>query len=164
MGKSKQIVVRDDSVFMEKPMHIGIAGIGLYFPSAELSAADLAAETGVPEDVIALKFGIKRKPVAGPEDTTADMGYKAAMKALEEAGVQAGDVDLVIWCGAQHKDYPCWLAGLNVAEQARRQQHLQLRHGSHVRLHDVGDGRRQVPHAHARGARYRPPRFGLPQQ
>ena len=90
-------------------MHVGIAGIGLYFPSTELSAAELAAETGVPEDVIALKFGIKRKPVAGPDDTTADMGYKAARKALEEAGVAAADVDLVIWCGAQHKDYPCWL-------------------------------------------------------
>jgi 3-oxoacyl-[acyl-carrier-protein] synthase III len=23
----------------------------------------------------------------------------------------------VVWCGAQHKDYPCWLAGLYVADQ-----------------------------------------------
>ena len=23
----------------------------------------------------------------------------------------------MIWCGAQHKDYPCWLAGLYVADQ-----------------------------------------------
>ncbi len=109
--------MRDDSLNMEYLMHIGIAGIGLYFPSTQLSAADLAAQTGVPEDVIALKFGIKRKPVAGPEDTTADMGYKAAREALEEAGIAAADIDLVIWCGAQHKDYPCWLAGLNVANR-----------------------------------------------
>jgi 3-oxoacyl-[acyl-carrier-protein] synthase-3 len=98
-------------------MHVGIAGIGLYLPESHLSAADLATATGVPEDVIAIKFGIKRKPVAGSEDTTAEMGYKAAVKALEDAKIDSGSVDLVIWCGAQHKDYPCWLAGLNVANR-----------------------------------------------
>ncbi|MDP2790189.1 MAG: 3-oxoacyl-ACP synthase [Rectinemataceae bacterium] len=98
-------------------MHVGIAGIGVYMPEGHMTAADLASATSVPEDVIALKFGVKRKPVAGPDDTTADMGYKAAVKALEEARINAENVDLVIWCGAQHKDYPCWLAGLNVANR-----------------------------------------------
>ncbi len=98
-------------------MHIGIAGIGTYVPDSYMSAADLAAATGVPEDVIAKKFGVKRKPVAGPEDTTAVMGIKAAKAAMKDAGVKAGEVDLVLWCGAQHKDYPCWLAGLYVADE-----------------------------------------------
>jgi 3-oxoacyl-[acyl-carrier-protein] synthase-3 len=31
-------------------------------------------------------------------------------------------VDLVIWCGAQHKDYPCWLAGLYVADRIGAKQ------------------------------------------
>jgi 3-oxoacyl-[acyl-carrier-protein] synthase-3 len=77
----------------------------------------LAAATGVPEDVIALKFGIKSKPVAGPGETTAFMGLAAARKALAMAGLEGEALDLVIWCGAQHKDYPCWLAGLYVAHQ-----------------------------------------------
>lgn len=98
-------------------MHVGIAGIGIYLPENHMTAADLAAATSVPEKVIAQKFGVKRKPVAGPEDTTAEMGYKAALKALEDAKLEAGNIDLVIWCGAQHKDYPCWLAGLNVANR-----------------------------------------------
>jgi 3-oxoacyl-[acyl-carrier-protein] synthase-3 len=79
--------------------------------------ADLAAATGIPENVIALKFGVKGKPVAGPGETTAFMGLAAARKALESAGLDGGAVDLVIWCGAQHKDYPCWLAGLYVCDQ-----------------------------------------------
>jgi len=98
-------------------MHVGLAGIGLYIPETRMSAADIAAATGLPEDVVALKFGVKGKPVAGPGDTTAEMGIKAARAALADAGVKGSDVDLVIWCGAQHKDYPCWLAGLRVADQ-----------------------------------------------
>ena len=98
-------------------MHVGVAGIGIYIPQTRMSAADLAAATSVPEDVIAQKFGIKSKPVAGPADTTADMGYKAAVAALADAEVKAADLDCIIWCGAQHKDYPCWLAGLNMANR-----------------------------------------------
>jgi len=102
---------------MEYGMHVGIAGIGIYLPENRLTAADLAAATGVPEEVISQKFGVKQKPVAGPEDSTAEMGYQAALKALEDAKLDAGKIDLLIWCGAQHKDYPCWLAGLNVANR-----------------------------------------------
>ena len=98
-------------------MHVGLAGIGVYVPETYLTAADLALATGVPEDVIAKKFGIKRKPVADAGNTTAVMGLKAAHKALEEAGLAGSDLDLVIWCGAQHKDYPCWLAGLYIANE-----------------------------------------------
>ncbi len=98
-------------------MHVGLVGLGSYLPDTYMSAADLSASTGVPEDVIARKFGVKRKPVAGPEDSTAVMGIKAARKALAQAGVDAKDLDLVLWCGAQHKDYPCWLAGLYVANE-----------------------------------------------
>jgi 3-oxoacyl-[acyl-carrier-protein] synthase-3 len=98
-------------------MHVGIIGYGNWVPDGRVTAADLAAATGIPEDVIALKFGVKGKPVAGPGETTAFMGLAAAGKALSQAGVEGGAVDLVIWCGAQHKDYPCWLAGLYVANQ-----------------------------------------------
>ena len=98
-------------------MHVGIAGIGIYIPPNKMTAGDLAAATGVPEDVISQKFGVKEKPVAGPGETTAEMGYRAAVGALKDAGIVAESIDLVIWCGAQHKDYPCWLAGLNVANR-----------------------------------------------
>jgi 3-oxoacyl-[acyl-carrier-protein] synthase-3 len=98
-------------------MHVGLVGYGTWIPSGRVTAADLAAASGVPEDVIAQKFGVRGKPVAGPGETTAFMGLAAARKALSQAGIDGGEVDLVIWCGAQHKDYPCWLAGLYVADQ-----------------------------------------------
>jgi 3-oxoacyl-[acyl-carrier-protein] synthase-3 len=98
-------------------MHVGIAGFGTYIPKTFVTAAELAAATDVPENIIITKFGIKQKPVASPEETTAMMGLEAARKALADAAIDGGEVDLVIWCGAQHKDYPCWLACLYVAEQ-----------------------------------------------
>jgi 3-oxoacyl-[acyl-carrier-protein] synthase III len=98
-------------------MHVGIIGHGLYLPRAKMSAAQLAERTSVPQDVIEKKFGILEKPVAGEGETTAFMGLEAAKLALERAGVAGSELDLVIWCGAQHKDYPCWLAGLYVADK-----------------------------------------------
>ena len=47
---------------------------------------------------------------------TSHMGVMAALEALRDAQVDPMDVDLLIWNGAQHKDYPCWLAGLKVAD------------------------------------------------
>ncbi|MGA2764704.1 MAG: 3-oxoacyl-ACP synthase [Spirochaetia bacterium] len=97
-------------------MHVGIVGHGVWLPSTFMSSEEIARATGIPEDVVATRFGVKRKPVAGPGVTTAGMGLAAAKRALENAGIPGSQVDLVIWCGGQHKDYPCWLAGLYVAE------------------------------------------------
>jgi 3-oxoacyl-[acyl-carrier-protein] synthase-3 len=98
-------------------MGVGIAGIGIYLPPGRMTAVQLAAATDVPEEIIRTKFGIQSKPIAGPEDTTAEMGYRAALDALKDSGVDPSDLDLIIWCGSQHKDYPCWLAGLYVANR-----------------------------------------------
>jgi 3-oxoacyl-[acyl-carrier-protein] synthase III len=98
-------------------IHIGIAGFGTYTPPGRLTAAEIAEKSGIPEDVIREKFGVQEKPIPGPEDTTSAMGIKAARTAIEQAGVSPEEIDIVIWNGAQHKDYPNWLAGLKVAHK-----------------------------------------------
>jgi len=98
-------------------MHIGIGGLGIYLPPQKMDAAEISARTGIPEAVVALKFGVRSKPIAGSDDSTATMGIKAALKAIGEADIKPESIDMVLWCGAQHKDYPCWLAGLYVANQ-----------------------------------------------
>ncbi|MFW6261221.1 MAG: hypothetical protein ACOC6J_06525, partial [Spirochaetota bacterium] len=67
-------------------MNIGIRAIGTYLPQNSMTAAELAEHTGIPEDVIREKFGVIRKPVPGPEDTTSAMGIAAARQAIERAG------------------------------------------------------------------------------
>ncbi|MFO7730092.1 MAG: 3-oxoacyl-ACP synthase [Spirochaetia bacterium] len=98
-------------------MNIGIRGLGTYLPTKMMTAAEIGEKTGIPEDVIARKFGVKQKPIPGPGDTPSYMGLQAAKRAVEQAGIDPGDIDLVIWNGGQHKDYPCWLAGLKVAHE-----------------------------------------------
>ena len=47
-------------------MHVGIIGHGTWLPSTFMSAEDISAATGIPQDVITLKFGVRRKPVSSP--------------------------------------------------------------------------------------------------
>lgn len=96
---------------------IGIMGLGIYVPDNYMDAAEIARRAEIPEDVIRRKFGVERKPVPGPGDTTSAMGIAAARNAIEMAGIDASEIDVVIWNGGQHKDYLNWLAGLHVAEE-----------------------------------------------
>lgn len=97
--------------------NIGIAGWGIYMPSTFMDASQIAEASGIPENVIREKFGVERKPIPGPNDSTASMGLAAAKDAIKMAGIAPADIDIVIWNGGQHKDYPCWLAGLHIADE-----------------------------------------------
>ena len=109
--------VRDDSLGTKHPrMNVGIRGFGTYLPETVMTARQIGDATGVPEEIVVTKFGVMQKPVPGPDETPSYMAIEAARKALDMAGLEGRDIDLVIWNGAQHKDYPCWLAGLKVAD------------------------------------------------
>lgn len=94
---------------------VGIVGIGTYVPSGRLSAADLAAETGLPEWVVREKLGIRQRVLAGPDDHPTAMGVWAAEQALKRAGISPEDVDVVISITEEHKEYPLWTAGIKLA-------------------------------------------------
>jgi 3-oxoacyl-[acyl-carrier-protein] synthase III len=61
---------------------VGIVGIGTYFPTAIETAADLVAATGIPEDILRSKMGIRQRHVAGPDDTISEMASQAARQAI----------------------------------------------------------------------------------
>ncbi len=92
-------------------------GYGTYTPETRMDAAELAERTGIPENVIREKFGVQSKPVPGPEDTTSAMAVAAARRAIEDAGIDPAEIDILIYNGGQHKDYPNWLAGLKIAHE-----------------------------------------------
>lgn len=97
--------------------HVGVMGIGTYYPSRRMDASEIATASSIPENVIREKFGVDSKPVPGPGDTTSHMGIEAAKKAIAQAGIDPKEIDILIWNGAQHKDYLNWLAGLYVADK-----------------------------------------------
>lgn len=94
-----------------------IAGLGIYLPSRHHSAADIAAASGVPEEVVRGKMGLTRKTVPGPDDHTNAMGVRAAREALADAGLDAAGIDVVISMTEEHKEFPVWTAGIKTAHE-----------------------------------------------
>ena len=96
-------------------MNARMTGLGVYLPERRMSAAEIAAASGLPEAVVRDKLGIERKPLPGPDDHTNTMGLKAARAALADAGVAPQAVDVVISINEEHKDYPVWTSGIKLA-------------------------------------------------
>lgn len=96
---------------------IGILSTGVYLPETFMTAADISALSGLPADVVEHKLGIRRKPVPGPDDHSCEMGIRAARRAIEKAGVDPREIDLVIYIGEEHKEYPVWTAALKLQQE-----------------------------------------------
>jgi 3-oxoacyl-[acyl-carrier-protein] synthase-3 len=94
---------------------VGIVSAGVYIPQTFITAADISQMSGIPEDVIANKMGIRRKPVPGPNDHTNAMALWAAQDALAQTSIQPADVDLVLCTTEEWKEYPLWTAGIKLA-------------------------------------------------
>ncbi len=86
--------------------HIGIRSTGVYLPSNYMTSADIARESGLPQEVVENKLGFRRKPIPGPEDHTIEMGIRAARRALEKGEVDPAEIDLVIYVGEEYKEHP----------------------------------------------------------
>jgi 3-oxoacyl-[acyl-carrier-protein] synthase III len=78
-----------------------ITGTGSYLPPRRLTNADLAlelAEQGVEtnDEWIVERTGIRARHFAAPGVCASDLGFEAAKHALEAAGMDAKDLDLII--------------------------------------------------------------------
>jgi 3-oxoacyl-[acyl-carrier-protein] synthase III len=98
-------------------MTIGILSTGLYLPSTTMTSREIAEKAGLPLEVVENKMGIKKKTVPGPEDHTCAMGIQAARRAIEKACIDPKDIDVVIYIGEEHKEYPLWTAGIKLQEE-----------------------------------------------
>ncbi|MGA2503415.1 MAG: 3-oxoacyl-ACP synthase [Anaerolineales bacterium] len=94
---------------------VGIVSAGVYIPRTFITAADIAKMSGIPENVLADKMGIRRKPVPGPNDHTNAMALWAAQDAFAQTSIQPADVDLVLCTTEEWKEYPLWTAGIKLA-------------------------------------------------
>jgi 3-oxoacyl-[acyl-carrier-protein] synthase-3 len=78
-----------------------ITGTGSFLPPKRVTNAELAAQlaaTGIEtsDEWIVERTGIRARHFAEPEVSTSDLGVEAARNALQAAGRQASDVDLII--------------------------------------------------------------------
>ena len=78
-----------------------ITGTGSFLPPRRLTNADLVAELAAQgvetsNDWIVERTGIRARHFAAPDVCASDLGLEAAKNALQAAGVQAKDIDLII--------------------------------------------------------------------
>jgi len=73
-----------------------IAGTGSYLPQSIISNKDLFDATHLTSEYIEKITGIRERRKASPEEATSDLATRAALSALDSAGLQAKDIDLVI--------------------------------------------------------------------
>ena len=57
---------------------VGVAATATYLPDRWMTAADIAAVSGIPEAVLVEKFGIRGKHVAADDEHVSDMSVAAA--------------------------------------------------------------------------------------
>ncbi|MGY0558256.1 MULTISPECIES: beta-ketoacyl-ACP synthase III [unclassified Lysobacter] len=73
-----------------------IAGTGSYLPEKVLTNADLSKIVETSDEWIASRTGIRQRHVAAEGETTSDLAYHAAVRAMEAAGVEASELDLIV--------------------------------------------------------------------
>jgi 3-oxoacyl-[acyl-carrier-protein] synthase-3 len=82
-----------------------------------MSAAEIGAASGIPEDVLVEKFGLRGKHIAAADEHVSDLSVKAATALLEEQGLDPLDVDIVLYFGSMWREYPVWQAAPWIAHR-----------------------------------------------
>ncbi|MEX2449647.1 MAG: beta-ketoacyl-ACP synthase III [Rhodospirillales bacterium] len=73
-----------------------IIGCGSYLPERIVTNEELAKSLDTSDEWIVARTGIKERHIIADGELTSDLAYKAAYNAIEHAGANAADIDLVI--------------------------------------------------------------------
>src|SRR6516165_6522524 len=73
-----------------------IAGVGSYVPARILTNADLEKMVNTSDEWITTRTGIKERHIASKDEFTSDLGARAALRAMAQAGVTAEQIDLIV--------------------------------------------------------------------
>jgi 3-oxoacyl-[acyl-carrier-protein] synthase-3 len=73
-----------------------IAGVGSALPREKVTNEQLAQRVDTTDAWIVERTGIRNRHIAGDGETTASLATDAALRALEHAGVAAGEIDLIV--------------------------------------------------------------------
>ncbi len=81
---------------MTKDIKARIIGTGCYLPERVLSNLDLEKMVETTDEWIVTRTGMKERRLARSDEFTSDMGYEAALKAIEAAKISADEIDLIL--------------------------------------------------------------------
>jgi len=87
-------------------MYAAFRSIGAYVPAKILTNAELEVMVDTSDEWITKRTGIKERHIAAENETTSDMGVKAAQKAIDRSGIDKSQIDMLI-CATISPDYFC---------------------------------------------------------
>jgi 3-oxoacyl-[acyl-carrier-protein] synthase III len=94
MNQKSHSASHEKNLVKSHPCHI--AGVGSYVPERVLTNADLEKMVDTSDDWIVSRTGIRERRLAAAGECTSDLAAKAAARAMQDAGVTADQIDLII--------------------------------------------------------------------
>ncbi len=79
-----------------KVMRSVVRGTGSYLPARVLTNDDLSRMVDTSDDWIVQRSGIRQRHIAADGEFTSDLGTEAARAALENAGMAADEIDMIV--------------------------------------------------------------------
>ncbi|MBN1409514.1 MAG: ketoacyl-ACP synthase III [Spirochaetales bacterium] len=86
-------------------MKVYIKAVGSYVPEKKLTNSDLSKIVDTSDEWIVSHTGIKNRHIAADNEAASDLATKAAQQALDSAGMDAKDLDLIL-VGTATADFP----------------------------------------------------------
>lgn len=77
-------------------MNAGIIGIGRYLPERIVTNKELEQQMDTSDEWIRTRTGIEERRIASEDMDTSDMGYIAAKRALDDAGISPEQIELIL--------------------------------------------------------------------
>jgi len=85
-------------------LYAALKSIGSYVPEKILTNHDLEKMVDTSDEWIVQRTGIKERRIASNDEASSDLGYKAALKAIERSGLNKSEIDMVM-CATLSPDY-----------------------------------------------------------
>jgi len=77
-------------------MRAGIIGMGRYLPEKIITNHDLEKMMDTSDEWIRTMTGIEERRIASDDENTSDMAFAAAQQAIQNAGITAEEIDLIL--------------------------------------------------------------------
>ena len=96
---------------------VSLAATASYLPDRWMTAAEVGERSGIPEQVIVEKFGLRGKHIAAEDEHVSDLSVRAVQALFAENSVDPEQIDVVMYYGSMWKDYAVWQAAPWIAHR-----------------------------------------------
>ena len=99
-------------------MTVGIAASAAYLPERWMTAAEISDASGIPEQVLVEKFGLRGKHIAAEDEHVSDLcASSRGVVCSDESGIDPAEIDAVVYFGSMWRDYAVWQAAPWIAHR-----------------------------------------------